>query len=183
VATAHSWISKHKQAQAQAKMLTYEFNHRVKNTLSTVQSSLWQAFLQLSDTAGRLFALSQSHDLLARENWESAGLVDIVKEALDPFGVANGRAERFVIAGSNIRPPTKATLALGIALHELATNATKLVRFPMIGVQSSSDGGLTRRRRAIDSFCIGRRRAGHHSWPGDKATRTQRENGGHGAAH
>jgi two-component sensor histidine kinase len=66
---------------------------------------------------------------LARENWESAGLVDIVKEALDPFGVANGRAERFVIAGKNIRFPPKATLALGIALHELATNAVKYGAF------------------------------------------------------
>jgi len=125
-------LSKHKQAQAQAKMLIDELNHRVKNTLSTVQSIVWQAFRTPTDTAvtreaieGRLFALSRSHDLLARENWESAGLVDIVKEALDPFGVANGRAERFVIAGKNIRFPPKATLALGIALHELATNAVK----------------------------------------------------------
>jgi two-component sensor histidine kinase len=59
----------------------------------------------------------------------SAGLVDIVKEALDPFGIANGRAERFVIAESNIRLPPKATLALGIALHELATNAAKYGAF------------------------------------------------------
>jgi PAS domain S-box-containing protein len=129
-------LSKHKQAQAQAKMLIDELNHRVKNTLSTVQSIVWQAFRTPSDTAltresieGRLFALSRSHDLLARENWESAGLVDIVNEALDPFGVANGRAERFVIAGSNIRLPPKATLALGIALHELATNAVKYGAF------------------------------------------------------
>jgi two-component sensor histidine kinase len=126
-------LSKHKQAQAKAKMLIDELNHRVKNTLSTVQSIVWQAFRTPSDAAvtreaieSRLFALSRSHDLLARENWESAGLVDIVKEALDPFGVArNGRAERFVMAGSNIRLPPKATLALGIALHELATNAVK----------------------------------------------------------
>jgi two-component sensor histidine kinase len=117
-------------------MLIDELNHRVKNTLSTVQSIVWQAFRTPSDIAvtresieGRLFALSRSHDLLARENWESAGLVDIVNEALDPFGVANGRTERFVIAGTNIRLPPKATLALGIALHELATNAVKYGAF------------------------------------------------------
>ena len=53
----------------------------------------------------------------------------MVNEALEPFGVANGRAERFVITGKNIRFPPKAALALGIAFHELATNAVKYGAF------------------------------------------------------
>ena len=129
-------VSKHKQAHAQAKTLVDELNHRVKNTLSTMQSIVWQAFKNASDTGAiresieaRLFALSRSHDLLTREHWESAGLRDLVNDALEPFGVANGRTERFSIRGSNVRLPPKAILALGIALHELATNAVKYGAF------------------------------------------------------
>ena len=129
-------LTKHKQEQAQSRMLINELNHRVKNTLATVQSIVWQALRTASDPEviresieSRLFALSRSHDLLTRENWESAGLLDLVNAALEPFGVANGRAERFVITGENIRLPPKAALALGIAFHELATNAVKYGAF------------------------------------------------------
>ncbi len=66
---------------------------------------------------------------MTRENWEGAGLLDLVKAALEPFGVANGRSEHFVITGRNIRVPPKAALALGIAFHELATNAVKYGAF------------------------------------------------------
>jgi PAS domain S-box-containing protein len=129
-------LTKQKQEQAQSTVMIDELNHRVKNTLSTVQSIVWQALRTASvpetvreSIESRLFALSRSHDLLTRENWKSAGLLDLVKEALEPFGVANGRAERFLGTGENIRLPPKATLALGIAFHELATNAVKYGAF------------------------------------------------------
>ena len=54
---------------------------------------------------------------------------DLIKAALEPFGVANGRSEHFVITGSNIRVSPKVALALGIAFHELATNAVKYGAF------------------------------------------------------
>jgi len=129
-------LTKHKEEQAQSKMLIDELNHRVKNTLSAVQSIIWQALRTTSDPKviresieSRLFALSRSHDLLTRENWASAGLLDVIRDALEPFGVANGRAERIVITGENIRFPPKAALALGIAFNELATNAVKYGAF------------------------------------------------------
>jgi len=113
-------------------MLIDELNHRVKNTLSTVQSIVWQTLRTTTDPKAirqsiesRLFALSRSHDLLTREKWESAGLRDIAHDALEPFGVSGGRADRIVIAGKNIRFPPKSALALGIAFNELATNAVK----------------------------------------------------------
>jgi PAS domain S-box-containing protein len=150
-------VSKHKQAHAQAKTLIDELNHRVKNTLSTMQSIVWQAFKNASDTEAiresieaRLFALSRSHDLLTREQWESAGLLDLVNGALEPFGVANGRAERFSITGSNVRLPPKTILALGIALHELATNAVKYGAF-------SNAAGSIRIAWAIESRTKGER--------------------------
>ena len=117
-------------------MLIDELNHRVKNTLSTVQSIIFQAFRGRGEPdtiraaiEDRLFALARSHDLLAEENWGGANLRDVVEMALKPFGVANGRAERFAISGDDLRLTPKATLALGIAFHELATNAVKYGAF------------------------------------------------------
>lgn len=129
-------LTRYKQEQAQSKMLIEELNHRVKNTLVTVQSIASQALRSSSDPEtireaieSRLFALSCSHDLLTRESWEGAGLLDLVNEALKPFGASKGRAGRAVIAGENIRVSAKTALALGIALHELATNAVKYGAF------------------------------------------------------
>ena len=129
-------LTKHKDEETQSKMLIDELNHRVKNTLSTVQSIVWQALRTTSDPKAirssiesRLFALSRSHDLLTRENWRSAGLRDVVHDAMEPFVVADGRAGRLAINGENIRFPPKAALALGIAFNELATNAVKYGAF------------------------------------------------------
>jgi PAS domain S-box-containing protein len=129
-------LTRHKNELIQSKMLIDELNHRVKNTLSTVQSIVWQALRTVSDPKllketieSRLLALSRSHDLLTREKWKSAGLKDIVHDALEPFSVADGRAGRIVINGKNVRFPPNATLALGIAFNELATNAVKYGAF------------------------------------------------------
>ena len=129
-------LTKHKQEQAKSTTMIDELNHRVKNTLSTVQSIVRQALRKASipeevreSIEARLFALSRSHDLLTRGNWEGAGLIELLNEAMEPFGVAGGRAERIVIAGENIRISPKAALALGIAFHELATNAVKYGAF------------------------------------------------------
>jgi PAS domain S-box-containing protein len=129
-------LTRHKQEQAQSRMLIDELNHRVKNTLATVQSIVWQALRKSTDARvigesieARLSAFSRCHDLLTRENWESAGLRDVVIDALDPFGVSGALAGRLVITGDNIRLPPRVTLALGIALNELATNAVKYGAF------------------------------------------------------
>lgn len=129
-------LTRHKDEQAQSRMLIGELNHRVKNTLATVQSIVSQALRNATDPAAireaiesRLFALSRSHDLLTRENWESAGLHDVIDAALKPFGTANGWKERFVVTGRNIRFSPNAALALGISFHELATNAIKYGAF------------------------------------------------------
>jgi PAS domain S-box-containing protein len=129
-------LTKHKQAQAHSRTLIDELNHRVKNTLATVQSIVWQALRKSVDARvigesiqARLAALSRSHDLLNRERWAGAGLRDIVIDALEPFGVSGSLAERLVITGENIRLSPRATLALGIAFNELATNAVKYGAF------------------------------------------------------
>jgi PAS domain S-box-containing protein len=125
-------LTKHKDDEARSKLLIDELNHRVKNTLSMVQSIVWLSMRTASDPEvvrqaieSRLFALSRSHDLLTRENWESAGLLDIVHDAMEPFRFAKARVERVVFKGENIRFPPKAAMALGIVFNELATNAVK----------------------------------------------------------
>jgi PAS domain S-box-containing protein len=128
--------TKHKQAHAHSRMLIDELNHRVKNMLATVQSIVWQAFRKSSDKRAigesiqvRLSALSRSHDLLTRENYSSAGLRDIVIDALEPFGVSGAHRERLIVSGKNIRLSPRVTLALAIAFNELATNAVKYGAF------------------------------------------------------
>lgn len=129
-------LTKHKVDQAHCKMLIDELNHRVKNTLSTVQSIVVQALRAPSSPEAirdsiesRIFALARSHDLLTSDHWKGAGLHELVDNALEPFGVAEGRAERFVISGESLLIPPKATLTLAIAFHELATNAVKYGAF------------------------------------------------------
>lgn len=128
--------TRYKTAEQNAALLIDELNHRVKNTLATVQSIVTQAVRNSQDPLTiresietRIEALSRSHDLLRREKWDGAGLQDLVLEALAPFRVIEGRAERFTIDGENIRLSPKAALALGIAFHELATNAVKYGAF------------------------------------------------------
>jgi PAS domain S-box-containing protein len=125
-------ITRHKNAVATARLLIEELNHRVKNTLATVMSIIDQTFRRSSDVSeirdlvfARVSALSRSHDLLNSTNWEDTGLHDIVDAALEPFLVSNDDVKRIVIQGENLSVSPKVTLSLGIALHELATNAVK----------------------------------------------------------
>lgn len=69
-----------------------------------------------------LFALARAHDVLTRENWEKAELGEIIEEVLEPY---SRFGSRFEIDGSAIALPPSTALALAMAIHELATNATK----------------------------------------------------------
>ena len=145
------------QAQQNAALLIDELNHRVKNTLATVQSIVTQAVRNETDVhavqqaiEARIAALSRSHDLLGREKWDGAGLRDLVHEALAPFRTTAGHAERYVVDGENMRLSPKATLALGIAFNELATNAVKYGAF-------SNKSGTVSIRWTLDRTPEGRR--------------------------
>ena len=144
-----------KEEQAHSRELIDELNHRVKNTLATVQSIVRQALRTSPDAKAiqevieaRLFALSRSHDLLNSKNWKSAGLVDLLNAALEPF--VDGRAGRIVITGENIGFPPRAALALSIAFNELATNAVKYGSL-------SNDSGSILIEWKIDPTAEGRR--------------------------
>lgn len=122
-------ISDRKRADQQRALLINELNHRVKNTLATVQSLALQTMrnTERSDEArdlfdSRLSALSRAHDLLTAQNWEGASLADVVNRAVSPFRTD---ADRFTVTGPHVHLTPKQALALSIALHELATNAAK----------------------------------------------------------
>jgi len=117
-------ISERKRAEERQQTLMEEINHRVKNTLSTVQALVSQtikgAAKEEKDVfAGRLFALSRGHDLLARQGWLSADLQLIAEEVLAPY---HGR---IAVEGESLRLPPRMALTLTMVLHELAANALK----------------------------------------------------------
>jgi PAS domain S-box-containing protein len=120
-------IDERKRAEERRTLLINELNHRVKNTLTSVQSIARQTLRsartpeEMTDVfTGRLIALASAHDVLTRENWEGAGLRKIVDVALAPFD-----ERRIARSGPDARLDARAALALGMALHELATNASK----------------------------------------------------------
>lgn len=123
-------ITRHKQAETRQALLINELNHRVKNTLATVQSiathSLRTAASAKSfrDTFGaRLMALSRAHDLLTRRGWEGASLHSVLSQELAPH--RSGEADRITLSGPEVELGRRAALTLAMAVHELATNAAK----------------------------------------------------------
>jgi len=123
-------ITERKRAEEHQRVLIHELNHRVKNTLATVQSIASQTLRNAHTAAdaqqaleSRLFALSRAHDVLTRENWEAANLHEIVAQAVEPY--RNRGKSHIEFAGPTVRIPPRMALALAMALQELATNAVK----------------------------------------------------------
>ena len=121
-------ITERKQVEDRLRQMVNELNHRVKNTLATVQSiashTLRGADLVFRRTLeARLLALASAHDVLTRERWDGANLADVIAAALMPYGSAGDG--RFRVCGPKLRLQPRAAVALAMALHELATNALK----------------------------------------------------------
>jgi two-component sensor histidine kinase len=66
-------------------------------------------------------ALASAHDLLTAESWESAQLSSLIRATLRPFAIK----DRLEVSGPDLRVRPQAAVSLALALHELATNATK----------------------------------------------------------
>ncbi|MFC1455422.1 HWE histidine kinase domain-containing protein [Microvirga arabica] len=123
-------ISDRKRAEEQRTLLINELNHRVKNTLATVQSIASQTLRNASTMQeakeafeGRLMALARAHDVLTTESWEGAELRNIVVQALAPYRSLS--EDRLTIEGPEVRLSPRIALALSMALQELTTNAVK----------------------------------------------------------
>ena len=108
--------------------LLNELNHRVKNTLATVQaiasltvnsSASLDSFRKSFDA--RLLALSQAHDALARAEWISTELVDLIEQ----LQVVDGAQHRITFKGDAVTLEPRMSLTLSMVLHELMANAVQ----------------------------------------------------------
>ena len=131
-------VSERVKAETHRALLVNELNHRVKNTLATVQSLAIQTLRNTRRSAearerleARLGALARAHDILTQESWDCADLCEVVRRGLDPFDVGGGRVSA---AGPSVRLTPRQALAIAMGVHELATNAA---RFGALG----TDGG------------------------------------------
>jgi PAS domain S-box-containing protein len=122
-------IHERKVAEEHQRLLINELNHRVKNTLASVQAIAFQTLrgdIPLAEARARfearLIALSSAHNLLTEENWGGASLERVVRDATEHLA---GESGRFDVRGEPLRLSPRAALALAMALHELATNAAK----------------------------------------------------------
>jgi PAS domain S-box-containing protein len=107
-----------------------ELQHRVKNSLAVVQSIAVQSFRGsrskeegVAVFSGRLRALASATDLLTRANWEAVAVRDVVDRILQRFRDVEGH--RLTAQGDEVKIPSAVAVSLGMALHELSTNAVK----------------------------------------------------------
>jgi PAS domain S-box-containing protein len=121
-------VSHRKEAERQQKLLIDELNHRVKNTLATVQSLMVQSARRAETIEdyrqtleARVLAMSRAHDELSRRNWSAADLRDLAVSGLSPYTTLGNIA----ISGAPIIIPPRMALLLSMVFHELAANATK----------------------------------------------------------
>ena len=123
-------VTDRKAAEDHIQFLMHEISHRSKNLLMVIQSIARRT----ARSAGtmeeferrferRLQGLAASHDVLVRENWHGAPLADLVRQQLVPFVEID--SSRFELAGPDVIMTAEAAQAIGLAIHELATNAIK----------------------------------------------------------
>src|SRR6266436_187677 len=121
-------ITERKRAEAQVHQLLREVKHRAKNVLSVVQAMAHQTAANsveefVSRFSERIRGLSSSLDLLVKNEWQNVPLAELVRSQLAHFGDLLER--RIVMRGPDLRITAAAAQTIGMALHELATNASK----------------------------------------------------------
>ena len=131
-------ITDRKRAEEQQALLIRELHHRVKNTLATVQaimgstaraSSTIEEFQQ--SFTGRIVALARTHTSLAEDRSQSITVRDLLCSELDPYD--DGTEHRLRLEGPPIKLPSTIALPLGMAIHEMTTNAVKYGSLSVLG--------------------------------------------------
>jgi PAS domain S-box-containing protein len=130
-------ITERRRAEDHLKLVMREVNHRTKNILGVVQAMAQRALVSSAQEfttrfRERIQGLSASHDLLVRNEWESIHLSELVRLQLSHLG--DVLETRISTHGPDLLVTALAAQCIGMALHELATNATKY------GSLSNDDG-------------------------------------------
>jgi PAS domain S-box-containing protein len=122
-------ITERKQAEKLQRLLAEELNHRVKNTLATVQAIASQSLARarspgdfVSSFNGRVQALARAHSLLTQRSLQGAEVGELVR---DQVLLGAGADDRFACSGPRLMLDAQASVHLGLVLHELGTNARK----------------------------------------------------------
>jgi two-component sensor histidine kinase len=123
-------LTERQRAHERQALLIRELHHRVKNTLATVQGllgatarsahSVDELYRSFSD---RIFSLAKTHNLLTEDYWQTASLSEMLKNELGHYDSDTG--QRIVLQGASVELPADCAVPLGMAFHELTTNAAK----------------------------------------------------------
>lgn len=137
--TAAVDVTERYRAAEQQNLLMRELDHRVKNTLATVQSIAAQTFRSTPEPeifrqkfSERLGALARTHDMLTKGNWRGVSLRGLIEAELAHVPAP----ERIHLDGSDVVLPPDMAVPIGLILHELTTNAIKY------GALSANEGRL-----------------------------------------
>jgi PAS domain S-box-containing protein len=122
-------ITERKRSEQLQRVLIDELNHRVKNTLATVQAIASQSLIHAkSPTAfvtsftGRIQALAKAHTLLTQRDMQGADVMELVREQVV---LGASQDDRIFCSGPELMLEPQAAVHLALVLHELATNARK----------------------------------------------------------
>ncbi len=123
-------ITRHKQQQAHIRLLMREITHRSKNLMAVIEAIMRQTMgnsLSLTDFeerfSARIHSLAGAHDLLVNDDWVGASLRELVRSQLGHYSDLVG--SQITLEGEEMWVNPDPAQHLGMALHELATNAAK----------------------------------------------------------
>jgi PAS domain S-box-containing protein len=135
-------ITEQKRREEHVRFLMRELTHRSKNLLAVIQAMARQSLTLQTDPkdfvgrfSERLSSLAGSHDLLSNDDWAGASLTQLIRSQLQHFG--DLMDSRILIEGTDVILKPEAAQNIGIALHELSTNAAKF------GALSGETGTVT----------------------------------------
>jgi PAS domain S-box-containing protein len=123
-------ITERKRGEEHIHLLMREITHRSKNLLAVIQAMARQSRVGSKTVAdfetrfsGRLQALASAHDLVVQRDWHGVSIADLVKSQLAHY--LDQHASQIAIAGDNMIVTPEAAQNIGLAVHELSTNAAK----------------------------------------------------------
>lgn len=123
-------VTERRSWEQRQNLLLDELTHRVRNTLTVVQSIAAETLRSTASSAdfverfeGRLAALARAHKLLVEAQWRGAELAALVRQQLVPYSPDG--SDRLATDGDTILLPANLATPFGLVLHELATNAVK----------------------------------------------------------